>query len=59
MTMIVYLLQLGIALGMDFGPVPVSGLNKTFGPGRDRKPELHTYVETLHVEVYNTYVCCT
>jgi len=29
---------------MDFGPVPVSGLNKTFGPGRDQKLKLHTYV---------------
>jgi hypothetical protein len=51
--------HVGIALGMDFGPVPVSGLNKTFGPGRDQKLELHTYVKTLYVEVYNKYVCCT
>jgi len=36
---------------MDFGPVPVSSLNKTFGPGWDRKPELHTYVEQLYVDV--------
>jgi hypothetical protein len=36
---------------MVLGPVPVSGLNKTFGPGWDRKLELHTYVEHLYVEV--------
>jgi hypothetical protein len=37
-------LKLGIALGMDFGPVLVSGLNKTFGAGPGSETGISTYV---------------